>query len=32
MGFNFQKAKREKSKARVCLTGASGGGKTLSAL
>ena len=32
MGFNFQKAKREKSKARICLTGASGGGKTLSAL
>lgn len=32
MGFNFSKAKREKSKARVCLTGASGGGKTLSAL
>lgn len=32
MGFNFSKAKREKSKARICLTGASGGGKTLSAL
>ena len=32
MGFNFQKAKREKSKPRICLTGASGGGKTLSAL
>ena len=32
MAFNFQKAKREKSKARICLTGASGGGKTLSAL
>lgn len=28
----FQKAKREKLKARICLTGASGGGKTLSAL
>lgn len=32
MGFNFTKAKREKSKVRICLTGASGGGKTLSAL
>ena len=32
MGFNFSKAKREKSKARICLTGASGGGKTLSSL
>lgn len=32
MAFTFQKAKREKSKARICLTGASGGGKTLSAL
>lgn len=32
MGFNFQKAKREKSKARICLCGASGGGKTLSSL
>lgn len=32
MGFNFNKAKREKSKARICLTGASGGGKTLSSL
>lgn len=32
MGFNFTKAKREKSKARICLTGASGGGKTLSSL
>lgn len=32
MGFSFQKAKREKAKARICLTGASGGGKTLSAL
>ena len=32
MGFNFTKAKREKSKARICLTGASGGGKTLSGL
>lgn len=32
MAFNFTKAKREKSKARICLTGASGGGKTLSAL
>ena len=28
MGFNFTKAKREKSKVRICLTGASGGGKT----
>ena len=32
MAFTFSKAKREKSKARICLTGASGGGKTLSAL
>lgn len=32
MAFNFQKAKREKVKARICLMGASGGGKTLSAL
>ena len=32
MGFSFSKAKREKSKPRICLTGASGGGKTLSAL
>ena len=32
MGFSFQKAKREKSKTRICLTGASGGGKKLSAL
>lgn len=32
MGFNFTKAKREKSKARICLCGASGGGKTLSSL
>lgn len=32
MAFNFQKAKREKSKARICLCGASGGGKTLSSL
>ena len=32
MEFNFSKAKREKSKARICLTGASGGGKTLSSL
>lgn len=32
MSFDFQKAKREKSKARICLCGASGGGKTLSSL
>lgn len=32
MAFNFTKAKREKSKARICLTGGSGGGKSLSAL
>lgn len=32
MSFSFQKAKREKSKARICLCGASGGGKTLSSL
>ena len=32
MGFNFKKAQRENSKMRICLTGASGGGKTLSAL
>lgn len=32
MAFNFSKAKREKAKARICLCGASGGGKTLSAL
>lgn len=30
--MGFQKAKREKAKARICLMGASGGGKTLSAL
>ncbi len=28
----FKKVKREKAKAKICLTGASGGGKTLSAL
>ena len=27
MDFNFSKAKREKAKARICLCGASGGGK-----
>src|SRR5574344_502618 len=32
MGFSFQKAKREKAKARICLSGTSGSGKTLSAL
>lgn len=32
MGFNFTKAKRERAKLKVCLTGASGGGKTLSSL
>ena len=32
MGFNFQKAKREKAKLKICLMGASGGGKTLSSL
>ena len=32
MDFNFSKAKREKAKARICLCGASGGGKTLSSL
>lgn len=32
MAFTLQKAKREKSKARICLCGASGSGKTLSAL
>lgn len=32
MAFNFTKAKRERAKLKVCLTGASGGGKTLSSL
>lgn len=32
MAFNFTKAKREKSKARICLTGPSGSGKTISSL
>lgn len=32
MGDLFSKAKREKSKARICLTGTSGSGKTVSAL
>lgn len=32
MGFTFEKAKREKARARVCFIGASGGGKTLSSL
>lgn len=32
MGFNFSKAKRERAKLKICLMGASGGGKTLSAL
>lgn len=32
MGFNFTKAKREKARLRICLMGASGGGKTLSSL
>ena len=32
MAFNFNKAKRETVKARICLCGSSGGGKTLSAL
>ena len=32
MGFNFSKAKRERAKLKICLTGASGGGKTLSSL
>ena len=32
MGFNFTKAKRERTKLKVCLTGSSGAGKTLSAL
>jgi len=32
MGFTFSKAKREKAKARICMSGVSGGGKTLSAL
>lgn len=32
MGFNFTKAKRERAKLKICLTGASGGGKTLSSL
>ena len=32
MGFNFTKAKRERAKLKVCLMGASGGGKTLSSL
>ena len=27
MSFTFSKAKREKSKARICLCGSSGGGK-----
>lgn len=32
MAFTFTQAKRESARARICLTGASGGGKTLSAL
>lgn len=32
MTFTFKKAQRENSKMRICLTGASGGGKTLSSL
>ena len=32
MGFNFTKAKRERAKLRICMMGASGGGKTLSSL
>lgn len=32
MAFNFTKAKRERAKLKICLTGASGGGKTLSSL
>lgn len=32
MSFTFAKAKREKAKARICLSGTSGSGKTLSAL
>lgn len=32
MAFTIQKAKREKSKARICFMGTSGSGKTLSAL
>lgn len=32
MAFTFKKAQRENSKMRICLTGASGGGKTLSSL
>ena len=32
MAFNFSKAKRERAKLKICLIGASGGGKTLSSL